>query len=243
MPTSPKDKVKALLFDVFGTVVDWRGSTIRELTSFGRGRGLEADWTRFADEWRSLYQPAMEEVRAGRRQWTILDDLHRESLLQLLETHGIRGLAAHEIEHLTTIWHRLDPWPDSVGGLHRLKSRYIIGTLSNGNIGLLSRMAKRGGLPWDVVLGAEPVRAYKPLPECYRGNAALLNLEPHEVMLVAAHNGDLKAAANAGLRTGFVLRPSEHGPGQSIDLGAEEAWDVVADSFHGVADAMGCARQ
>lgn len=240
---APKDKVKALVFDVFGTVVDWRGSVIRELTAFGNGRGLQADWARFADDWRGLYQPAMEEVRSGRRAWTILDDLHRESLLALLDRYGIRGLAPHEVEHLNTIWHRLDPWPDAVDGLLRLKRRYIIGTLSNGNVGLLTRMAKRAGLPWDVVLGAEPARAYKPMPECYERNAALLNLETSEVMLVAAHNDDLAAAAATGYRTAFVLRRGEYGPNQKKDLAAEQPWDVITDSFIGVADAMGCPRR
>ena len=234
-----KQQVQALLFDVFGTVVDWRGSVVRELKAFGDGRDFKHDWAKFADEWRRLYQPGMDEVRSGRRPWTILDVLHRESLLTLLDKYDMKGLAEHEIGHLVTIWHRLDPWPDAVGGLTRLKSRYIIGTLSNGNIGLMARMAKRGRLPWDVILGAEPARAYKPLPEAYQRNAEMLNLEAHEVMLVAAHNGDLAAAAKVGLRTAFVLRPDEHGPGQKVDLAASEAWDVVTDSFHGVADAMG----
>ncbi len=240
---APKDQVKALVFDVFGTVVDWRQSCIRELTAFGNGRGLQHDWARFADDWRGLYQPSMEEVRSGRRPWVILDDLHRDSLKRLLERTGIRGLSEHEIEHLNTIWHRLDPWPDSVDGLLRLKRRYIIGTLSNGNTGLLTRMAKRAGLPWDVILGAEPARAYKPMPECYLRNAALLNLQPHEMMLVAAHNNDLAAAAKAGYRTAFVLRRNEHGAGQTGDLAAERDWDVVTDSFIGVAEAMGCSRR
>jgi 2-haloacid dehalogenase len=180
----------------------------------------------------------MEEVRSGRREWTILDVLHRESLLVLLDKYGIKGLAEHEVKHLVTIWHRLDPWPDAVGGLTRLKTRYIIGTLSNGNIGLMARMAKRGGLPWDVVLGAEPARAYKPTPEAYLRNAEMLNLEPHELMLVAAHNSDLAAAAKVGLRTAFVQRPNER-PGQKIDLAASQDRDVVTNSIHGVADAMG----
>ncbi len=240
---SAKSNVKALLFDVFGTVVDWRSSLVRELSAFGKGRGITVDWVQFADDWRGLYQPAMEEVRAGRRAWTILDTLHRESLLTLLERNGIRGLEPHEIEHLNTVWHRLDPWPDAVDGLLRLKRRYIIGTLSNGNIGLLVRMAKRAGLPWDVILGAETARAYKPLPECYQRNAALLGLEPSEVMLVAAHNNDLAAAARVGYRTAFVARRTEHGPAQSIDMAADRAWDVVTDSFIGVAEAMGCPRR
>jgi 2-haloacid dehalogenase len=237
-----KDNVKAVVFDVFGTVVDWRTGLIRELSAFGRGRGIELDWAQFADEWRGLYQPALEEVRAGRRPWAILDDLHRESLMKLLEKAGIRGLAAHEIEHLNTIWHRLPPWPDAVEGLLRLKRRYIIGTLSNGNVGLITRLSKNGGLPFDVILGAEPARAYKPLPEAYARTAAYLNLEPAEVMLAAAHNDDLTAAAAVGLRTAFVVRPAEYGPNQRKDFKAERAWDVITDSFTGLADAMGCPR-
>ena len=238
----PKDNVKALLFDVFGTVVDWRGSCARELASFGNARGLSHDWAKFADDWRDLYQPGMEEVRSGRREWTILDVLHRESLLALLDRYKITGLAEHDIQHLVTIWHRLDPWPDAVEGLTRLKSRYIIGTLSNGNIGLMARMAKRAGLPWDVILGAEPARAYKPMPQAYQRNAELLNLEPKEVMLVAAHNGDLAAAAKVGLRTAFVYRKDEYGPRKPADSAHGQTWDIAVDSFNGVADAMGCPR-
>lgn len=239
---SPKDNVKAVLFDVFGTVVDWRTSVIRELSAFGRARGIATDWTKFADDWRALYQPSMEEVRSGRRPWTILDALHRESLVKLLERNQISGLSAHELEHLTTIWHRLAPWPDVVEGLLRLKRRYIIGTLSNGNTGLLTRLAKNSGLPWDVILGAESARAYKPLAEAYRRNADVLNLTPPEVMLVAAHNDDLAAAAAVGYRTAFVVRPLEYGPSQKADHKADRAWDIVTDSFNGVADALGCPR-
>jgi 2-haloacid dehalogenase len=232
--------VQALLFDVFGTVVDWRGSIIDDLTRFGADKGLKADWAAFADDWRGLYQPAMEEVRSGRRTWTILDVLHRESLDGLIAKYDLTGLSEADKEHMNRVWHRLKPWPDSVEGLKRLKTRYIIGTLSNGNVGLLTRMAKNAGLPWDVVLGAETARAYKPLPQAYLASAALLNLAPGQVMLVAAHNGDLAAAAAAGLRTAFVVRPTEYGPHQKIDFKAERAWDVVADSFIGVAEAMGC---
>ena len=235
-----QDTVHALLFDVFGTVVDWRKSIIEDLGRFGAGRGLTTDWAAFADDWRSLYQPAMEEVRSGRRAWTILDVLHRESLDKLLAKYAITGLSEADKAHLNKVWHRLKPWPDAVEGLQRLKTRYIIGTLSNGNIGLLTRMAKHAGLPWDVVLGAETAHAYKPLPQAYRANAELLNLLPGQVMLVAAHNGDLAAAAKAGLRTAFVARPGEHGPQQKSDLKADREWDVIADSFLDLAEAMGC---
>jgi 2-haloacid dehalogenase len=235
-----KADVQALLFDVFGTVVDWRSSVIAELTRFGSEKGISADWAQFTDDWRSLYQPAMEEVRSGRRAWTILDVLHRESLETLLARHKIAGLSEAEKDHINRVWHRLEPWPDVVEGLTRLKRRYIIGTLSNGNVGLLTRMAKHAGLPWDVVLGAETARAYKPLPQAYLASAALLNLAPGQVMLVAAHNGDLAAAAAAGLRTAFVARPTEHGPHLKADNKAERDWDVVTDGFGGLASAMGC---
>ncbi len=235
-----KLEVQALLYDVFGTVVDWRGSIIDDLSRFGAEKGLRADWAAFADEWRGLYQPGLEEVRSGRRPWTILDVLHRESLDKLIAKFGLTGLSEADKVHMNKVWHRLRPWPDAVPGLTRLKKRYIIGTLSNGNVGLLTRMAKFGGLPWDVVLGAETARAYKPLPQAYLANAAILNLEPGQVMLVAAHNSDLAAAASAGLRTGFVARPNEYGPNQKRDFKAERDWDVVADSFISLADAMGC---
>jgi 2-haloacid dehalogenase len=235
-----RQDVEALLFDVFGTVVDWRTSIIEDLSRFGAERGLSPDWAAFADEWRALYQPAMEEVRSGRRAWTILDVLHRESLEALAAKYGLAGLGGDDKAYINKVWHRLKPWPDAVAGLERLKKRYIIGTLSNGNVGLLTRMAKFAALPWDVVLGAETARAYKPLPQAYLANAALLNLQPGQVMLVAAHNGDLAAAASAGLRTAFVPRPSEHGAKQSRDLSAERDWDVIADSFVSLAAAMHC---
>src|SRR5215468_8041410 len=235
-----KDNVKALLFDVFGTVVDWRSSIIEEMKRFGAERNINADWGAFADDWRGLYQPAMEEVRAGHRPWTILDVLHRESLDKLAPRYGLAGLSEPDMCHINSMWHRLKPWPDAVAGLTRLKSRYIIGTLSNGNVGLLTRMAKHGKLPWDVILGAETARAYKPLPQAYLASAELLNLAPGQVMLVAAHNNDLAAAAAQGLATAFVARPTEHGPHQKADFKAERDWDVVTDSFGGLASAMGC---
>ncbi|MGI9408745.1 MAG: haloacid dehalogenase type II [Hyphomicrobiaceae bacterium] len=238
-----RETVKALVFDVFGTVVDWRTSCIRELTSFARARGIEGiDWENFADEWRGLYQPSMEEVRGGRRAFTILDDLHRESLMTLIQRYKLPALAEHEIEHLVSIWHRLIPWPDAVDGLYRLKRNYIIGTLSNGNIGLLVRMARHSGLPWDAILGAEIARAYKPQRQAYLSTAVALNLEPRECMLVAAHNDDLLAASEVGYRTAFVIRPNEYGPNQIKDKAADRPWDIVTDSFHGVADILGCPR-
>jgi 2-haloacid dehalogenase len=181
----------------------------------------------------------MEEVRAGRRPWVRLDTLHRENLLAVLAELEI-ALGEDEIDHLNRAWHRLDPWPDAVEGLRRLKTRFILATLSNGNVALMVNMAKHAGLPWDVVLGAEVAGAYKPSPQAYLGSAALLDLPADACMMVAAHNGDLVAAAGCGLRTAFVARPTEHGPQQTTDQHAEHAFDVVADSFIDLADKLGC---
>jgi 2-haloacid dehalogenase len=239
--TAAPHAVEALLFDVFGTVVDWRGSCSAELEAFGRSRGISADWVAFTDQWRGLYQPSMEAVRSGRRPWTILDVLHRESLDTLLAKFGLEDITPGDREHLTRIWHRLKPWPDVVAGLTALKTRYIIGTLSNGNVGLLTRLAKTAGLPWDVVLGAETAQAYKPLPQAYRRAAELLNLAPERVMLVAAHNGDLAAAQACGFATAFVPRPTEYGPHQTGDLGPTGDWTLVASDFLDLARRMGAA--
>jgi 2-haloacid dehalogenase len=232
--------VKALTFDVFGTVVDWRSSLIREGEALGKTKGLSVDWAKFADSWRGLYQPAMDEVRSGRRPWTKLDDLHRESLDKLLAQFGIKGLSEAEIDQLNRAWHRLDPWPDSVPGLTRLKRKYVLATLSNGNVALIVNMAKYGGLPWDAVLGAEVARHYKPQPECYLTTAALLGLTPGECMMVAAHNGDLGHAQALGLRTAFVPRPNEHGPGSDRDVTPARQWDVIAKDFQDLAQQLGC---
>lgn len=233
--------VRALLFDVFGTCVDWRTSIIAAGEAFGRAHGLRGvDWARFADAWRGRYQPQMETVRTGRRPWTKLDDLHRESLDAVLRELGITGIPAADLDDLNRAWHRLDPWPDTVEGLSRLKTRYIIAPHSNGNVALLVNMGKRAGIPWDAILGAEIAHAYKPLPEAYRRNVDILGLTPPQVMMVAAHNGDLVAASACGLRTGFVSRPTEHGPGQTTDLEPARAYDVVARDFVDLARQMGC---
>jgi 2-haloacid dehalogenase len=234
-------EVRALLFDAFGTCVDWRTSVIAAGAAFGRAHGLTGvDWSSFADAWRGLYQPQMEEVRTGRRPWTKLDDLHRESLDRVLRQFGISGVPAADLETLNRAWHRLDPWPDTIEGLARLKTRYIIAPNSNGNVALILNMAKRAGIPWDVILGAEIARAYKPMPEAYLRNVDILGLRPPQVMMVAAHNGDLVAAGACGLRTGFTARPLEHGPGQTTDLRPEQAYDVVARDFVDLARQMGC---
>ena len=233
------DNVKALTFDVFGTVVNWRSSLIREGEALGKKKGLGADWAKFADAWRGLYQPAMDEVRSGRRPWTKLDDLHRESLATLLVQFGIKGLSEAEIDHFNRAWHRLDPWPDAVPGLTRLKKKFVLATLSNGNVALIVNMAKHAGLPWDTVLGAEVARHYKPQPQAYL-TTALLGLTPGECLMVAAHNGDLAAASTVGLRTAFVPRPNEHGPGPAKDVKPAREWDVVASDFVDLAARLGC---
>jgi len=232
--------IKALTFDVFGTVVDWRSSLIREGRELGRARGLTVDWAQFADAWRGLYQPMLGRVRSGSLPWTKLDDLHRLALDRLLAEFLVTGLGEAEIEHLNRAWHRLDPWPDAVAGLTQLKGKFVLATLSNGNVALIVNMARRAGLPWDAVLGAEVARHYKPQPQAYQTTAALLGLEPAQCMMVAAHNGDLAAAGGLRFRTAFVARPTEHGPGQTTDLAAERAWDVVADSFIDLAARLGC---
>jgi 2-haloacid dehalogenase len=234
--------VGACIFDIFGTTVDWRTSVSREAGAFFKEKNIKhVDPTEFAVEWRKLYQPSMEEVRSGRRPFTILDQLHRESLEKLISKYGIAGLTDSEIDHLNRAWHRLDPWPDVVEGLTRLKKKLILAPCSNGNVALMVNMAKRAGLPWDCVLGAETARAYKPMPEAYLSACRMLALPPARVMMVAAHNGDLKAAKAQGLATAFVPRPLEHGPGQKSDLAADPACvDLPVTSFTELASRLGC---
>jgi 2-haloacid dehalogenase len=231
--------VKALTFDVFGTVVDWRGSLVREGRALGRARGLEVDWAGFADAWRAGYRPAMHRVRTGELPWMSIDALHRLILDDLLERLGIRGLREPDKDHLNRAWHRLKPWPDAVRGLKRLRRRFTVATLSNGNVSLLADMAKHAGLPWDVILSAELFGHYKPDPETYLGAARLLGLRPSEVMMVAAHKDDLDGAREAGLRTAFVRRPREFGPGVEPDLSGERRFDVSCDDFLDLADRLG----
>jgi 2-haloacid dehalogenase len=234
------ERIKALTFDVFGTVVDWRGSIIREGQDFGRGHGLQVDWEKFADAWRGLYHPTMDRVRKGGLPWTRLDDLHRMSLDQLLVDFGIRGLSEADVDHLNRVWHRLNPWPDAVEGLTRLRRKYVLATLSNGNVALMVNMAKHANLPWDAILGAEVARHYKPDPETYLTTADLLGLRPEQCLMVAAHNNDLKAASALGLRTAFVCRPLEYGPSQLANLKPERDWDVAANDFIELAARLGC---
>lgn len=231
--------VKALTFDVFGTVVDWRGSLIGELTEFGQARGLQADWARFADAWRAGYRPSMDRVARGEFPWTNIDALHRIILDELLDEFIITGLSEDDKDHLNRAWHRLQPWPDSVPGLTRLRQRFILATLSNGNVALLTNMAKHAGLPWDCILSGELAKHYKPDPEVYQMAADLLGLRPAEVMMVAAHKNDLRAAQRVGLRAAFVPRPLEHGPGRAVDTTPESDFDVCATDFNDLAKQLG----
>jgi 2-haloacid dehalogenase len=233
--------VRALVFDVFGTVVDWRTGVAREAATFLVRRRSDADPAAFADAWRRRYSPAMEEVRSGRRPFTRLDVLHRENLAATLLEFGIEpsSTPTSELDTLNLAWRRLDPWPDSVHGLTRLKRRFIIAPLSNGNIRLMLDMAKRAGLPWDAILGAEVAQAYKPAPEAYLRTVQALMLKPEQVCLVAAHNGDLAAARRCGLRTAFIPRPFEHGPDQTTDLRPEDNWEAVANDIEDLAGQLG----
>lgn len=233
-------QVKALVFDVFGTVVDWRGSITREVAAVGKRLGVEADWERFADRWRGGYSDGNRDLIDGNRPYLTADEMHRERLEILVEEFGIIGLSDADFDHLHKAWHRLDPWPDAVEGLTRLKSKYIIGTLSNGNVGLLVNMAKHGGLPWDVVLAGQLVESVKPDPKVYLSAVSLLGLEPDEVMMTAAHLHDLHAAAAVGLSTGFVARPDEYGTGERRpDLEADDSIDVAGSNYIDFAEKMG----
>jgi len=231
LATSNPSGVKALVFDVFGTVVDSRGSIIREGTQWGRTKGLQIDWAKFADRWREGYLSGMDKVRNGVLPWMKVDALQRLALDDLLTEFNIRGLTEEEKDHWNRVWHRLTPWPDAVDGLTRLKKNFVIATLSNGNVSLLVEMAKFGGLPWDTVLSAELFHHFKPDREVYLGAADLLGCVPSELMMVASHPSDLKAAKACGLRTGFVPRPLEHGPEKAHVSSTAEAADVTAGDF------------
>lgn len=241
------DRKKALAgvgflgFDVFGTVVDWRTGVARAAASFLARHGVDADPHAFADAWRARYQPAMQAVRSGARPWVKLDVLNRENLDAVLADFGVAPglLPAAELDELNRAWERLDAWPDAIEGLARLKRCFPIGPVSNGHIAGMLRLARFAGLPWDVIVGAELARDYKPKPAVYLASAAAVGVPPERMAMVAAHNGDLGAARALGLRTVFVRRPLEHGPGQQSDLAPEQDWDVVADSLTDVADLLG----
>jgi 2-haloacid dehalogenase len=222
--------LEALVFDVFGTVVDWRSTIVREGEDLGQRKNLDVDWAAFADAWRSRYAPSVDRIRRGEIPWTKLDNLHRSSLQELLGEFGIEDLSEEDKDHFNKVWHRLDPWPDAVEGLTRVKESYVIAPLSNGNIALLVNMAKKAGLPWDLILSAELVHHYKPDPETYLMAPHLLGLSPQQVMMVAAHPDDLRAALKNGLRTAYVPRPLEFGPGRKTDP-PDPSFDLVASDF------------
>ncbi len=232
-------QVKALVFDTFGTVVDWRGSIVEEGIAWGKTKGITVDWARFADRWRAGYGPSMELVRKGEMPWTNLDQLHRKLLEDLLTEFHIEGLSEEEKDHWNRVWHRLKPWPDSVAGLTRLKKKYTIAPLSNGNVALLTDMAKHAGIPWDLILSAELARHYKPDREAYLIAPSLLELNPEEVMMCAAHTGDLKSARGLGLRTGFIHRPNEYGPTHKADDAKPGDFDVVSTDMGDLASKLG----
>jgi 2-haloacid dehalogenase len=223
--------VEAMTFDVFGTVVDWRTSIIREGQMLGREKGFELDWPAFADAWRRGYGPAMNRVRTGELPWLKIDQLHRMILDDIVVEFGLPEMTEEETDHLNRVWHRLIPWPDTVRGLWQLKANYTLVTLSNGNVSLLANMAKNAGLPWDVVLSAELSGHYKTDPEVYIKAAELLSLPHEKVMMVAAHKGDLRAAAALGFKTGYVPRPLEYGPDRDIDITPDPSFDVNATDF------------
>ena len=233
--TALAERIEVIAFDVFGTVVDWHGSVSREVAELG----LDVDPSEFALAWRAGYQPAMAEVME-RGEWVILDVLHRRILDRVLADFRVDDLDEESRRHLNRVWHRLDPWPDSVAGLTRLKSKYLISTLSNGNIGLLAEMAKRAGLPWDVILCAETFNKYKPHPDTYRGVAATFELEPDRVMLAAAHHSDLEAARNCGLETAYIERPWEYGRDKAKSIAPWEKNTLHATSIVDLAEQLGC---
>ena len=232
--------IKVLAFDVFGTVVDWRSSVIAEGEQLGKMKGLHIDWPALADGWHANYRPYLDRVLAGEMPWTKLDDLNRIMLDETLAKFGITSLTEDEKNHFNRVWHRLKPWPDSVPGLQRLKSYFVITTLSNGNISLLTNLAKHAGLPWDCILSAENVRRYKPALEVYFLVPQLFDLKPEQVMLVAAHEYDLQSAQKHGLRTAFVHRPLERGPGKTVELPPVDRYDFLAKDFLSLADQLRC---
>jgi 2-haloacid dehalogenase len=238
-PDAVLSSVRALVFDTFGTVVDWRSAVARDVDALARRKNVTLDASKFADAWRAGYGPSMNRVRTGEMPWTRLDALHRITLDTILPDFGLTGLNSDEKEALNRAWHRLTPWPDAVAGLTRLKQKFIIAPLSNGNISLMTDLAKYAGLPWDCILGAELVRHYKPDREVYQSAADILDLKPADVMMVAAHLGDLRAAKGVGLRTAFVARPLEYGPAGKPDLNADGLADVSATDFNDLARQLG----
>ncbi len=235
----PLKNVKALTFDIFGTVVDWRSSIIREGQLLSQKKGLKVDWPKFADRWRDGYMPVMQRVREGQLPYSKIDDLHRIILDGLIKDFGLESLSPQEIDNLNKVWHRLTPWPDSVSGLNRLRKRYLVASLSNGNMSLLVNMSKNAGIPWDCVLSAELSGYYKPDKEVYIKAADLLSLKPSEILMVAAHPIDLRAAAKVGYQTALVLRPLERGPDRGLGFQPDpNEFDLTVNDFLELADRL-----
>ena len=234
-----KTSIKALTVDVFGTVTDWHSTIIREGERFGSQKQISVDWGQFARAWRSGYEPAMGRVRRGELPWTKMDTLHRMILDDILADFPILELPEDERSHFNRVWHRLDAWPDVVGGMLRLKSKYIVAALSNGNVSLLTNMAKHAGIPWDCILSAELARHYKTDRKVYETAAHLLDLEPSSILMVAAHNHDLEGARSVGFRTAFISRPLEWGPEGGADTATDGEFDIIAQDFHDLATQLG----
>lgn len=239
-------EVKALLFDVFGTVVDWRTGIARDVKVIADKHNIPINPDDFADAWRAEYQPAMEEIRQGRRDFTILDKLHLENLKKIAPRYNLDSLSNEEYNFLVTAWHRLPGWPDSSEGLNKLKKKFILATQSNGNIALMVNMAKYSSLNWDVILGAEVVGHYKPEPEAYQKACSALNLKTTECLMVAAHDDDLKAASLQGMKTAYVHRPFEYGKDKLFDIAevndykGNRNWDIMSKDFNDLAFKLGC---
>lgn len=231
--------IKALTVDVFGTVTDWHSTIIREGERIGSQKQISVDWGQFARAWRSGYEPAMGRVRRGELPWTKMDTLHRMILDEVMSDFPTLELSEEEREHFNRVWHRLNAWPDVVGGMLRLKSKYIVAALSNGNVSLLTNMAKHAGIPWDCILSAELARHYKTDKEVYETAAHLLSLDPRSILMVAAHNHDLEGARAVGFRTAFISRPLEWGPGGGADTARDDEFDIIAQDFHDLATQLG----
>jgi len=232
--------IRALTFDTYGTVVDWRSSVLATLRAFGARHRPSVDWERFLDEWKAAYRPSMDRINRDESPWMTVDEIYRQRLDVLLVQYGVKDLDTAEVSELTRAWWRLAPWPDAVPGLTRLRRRYVLSPLSNASFIGMVELARFAQLPWDCVITAENARCYKPRPEVYRTALQLLGMPPGDVMMVAAHNYDLAAARAEGMATAFVPRPREYGPAQTTDLVPEAVWDVVARDFEDLATQLGC---
>lgn len=232
-------RVRALTFDTYGTVVDWRGTMLAELHARARAKGLSIDWEAFLTDWKACYRSGMDKVNRGEWPWTTVDVMYRRRLGELAGVYCLRGVTEPELDELNRVWWRLRPWPDALPGLRHLKANYIITPLSNARFAGMVHLAKASGLPWDCIITAENVRCYKPRAEVYQMAVRLLGLDPGDILMVAAHNYDLSAAQANGMRTAFIPRRTEYGPGQTTDLEPEGDWDLVVEDIEHLAQALG----